>query len=285
MNAGIDSASAAPLRCLSVQQPFAWLICSGIKTVENRTISTPYRGPIAIHTGTTRTNVNEAVRANPRLRPDLFPFMAIVGVAELVDVVPLNESLEDNPNAFGPMCWVLANARPLREPIPSKGKLNLYSLTPAESARVRQLDPGTRPPELSAAGREWEAALRDSELDVRAGQASTYMDMGRYDDAIRLLDRAISLDGSQPHLYVNRAFAHLDGRSDAHAAIADCYRALTLTPDAALVYMLRSEAHWLLGDRDNSAADVRRAEELEPGISRSEEWRPKVEQDEDGTDE
>jgi hypothetical protein len=37
------------LPCLSVQQPFADLICAGIKTVENRTWKTDYRGTILIH--------------------------------------------------------------------------------------------------------------------------------------------------------------------------------------------------------------------------------------------
>jgi hypothetical protein len=37
------------MKVLSVRQPFASLICAGIKTVENRTWKTPYRGDILIH--------------------------------------------------------------------------------------------------------------------------------------------------------------------------------------------------------------------------------------------
>lgn len=39
--------------CLSVQQPFADLICAGVKTVENRTWKTDYRGSILIHASDT----------------------------------------------------------------------------------------------------------------------------------------------------------------------------------------------------------------------------------------
>lgn len=37
------------MKTLSVQQPYATLICSGVKTVENRTWTTNHRGKILIH--------------------------------------------------------------------------------------------------------------------------------------------------------------------------------------------------------------------------------------------
>src|SRR5664280_3664302 len=37
------------VRILSVQQPWAWAIVEGHKRVENRTWTTPYRGPVLIH--------------------------------------------------------------------------------------------------------------------------------------------------------------------------------------------------------------------------------------------
>ena len=36
-------------RALTVKQPWASLLVAGIKTVENRTWTTKYRGPLAIH--------------------------------------------------------------------------------------------------------------------------------------------------------------------------------------------------------------------------------------------
>jgi hypothetical protein len=39
------------MRALTVRQPWAWAIAQGIKTVENRTWTTKYRGLLAIHAG------------------------------------------------------------------------------------------------------------------------------------------------------------------------------------------------------------------------------------------
>lgn len=41
--------------CLSVRQPWAWLIVNGYKDIENRTWPTRFRGPCLIHTGKTMT--------------------------------------------------------------------------------------------------------------------------------------------------------------------------------------------------------------------------------------
>jgi len=112
-------------RCISIRQPWAWLICSGIKPIENRTWETAYRGPILIHAG---------LKAEKR-DPDLMKFLkaqgteppaelelgGIVGQANLVDVVKVSKS----PWFFGPLGFVLANAKPLPF-IPSKGQLGIY---------------------------------------------------------------------------------------------------------------------------------------------------------------
>ena len=39
------------MHTLSIRQPWAWLITSGLKDVENRTWFSPYRGPLLIHAG------------------------------------------------------------------------------------------------------------------------------------------------------------------------------------------------------------------------------------------
>lgn len=53
--------------CLSVQQPFADLICAGVKTVENRTWKTDYRGTILIHASASvqPTKAYNMAMANP----------------------------------------------------------------------------------------------------------------------------------------------------------------------------------------------------------------------------
>lgn len=49
------------LHTLTVQQPWAELIASGIKLVENRCWSTDYRGPLAIHAAKTRDLLKDQV--------------------------------------------------------------------------------------------------------------------------------------------------------------------------------------------------------------------------------
>ena len=118
---------AQGLKCLSVQQPFAQLLSVGLKRVENRDWATPYRGPVVIHAGLARARVNSFVGqfgAN-RLDAGALSFGALVGVADLADVVRMHEGLEGDLTAVGPWCWVFDNPRLLPTPVPSSGKLKL----------------------------------------------------------------------------------------------------------------------------------------------------------------
>lgn len=45
------------MKALNVKQPWAWLIASGKKTIETRTWSTKYRGPILIVSSKVRAGV------------------------------------------------------------------------------------------------------------------------------------------------------------------------------------------------------------------------------------
>lgn len=55
------------MRALTVQQPWAWAIVHGGKTVENRTQAWGYRGPLAIHAG---MRVSQRGVDHDLLRPD-----------------------------------------------------------------------------------------------------------------------------------------------------------------------------------------------------------------------
>ena len=46
-----DPMTPDTLSCLTVRQPWAWLLTHGVKPVENRTWKTSYRGPLLIHAG------------------------------------------------------------------------------------------------------------------------------------------------------------------------------------------------------------------------------------------
>src|SRR6516165_9385512 len=45
----LSSVLRTAMKALSVRQPFAHLIVTGIKRIENRFWATPYRGPLLIH--------------------------------------------------------------------------------------------------------------------------------------------------------------------------------------------------------------------------------------------
>ena len=42
------------MKALTIQQPWASVITMGVKTIETRSWSTKYRGPLAIHAGLTQ---------------------------------------------------------------------------------------------------------------------------------------------------------------------------------------------------------------------------------------
>ena len=118
-------------KALSIMQPWAYLVANVVKRVENRTWTTDYRGLVLIHASA--TYAREAHRDLRRLSdmfpdvlplPDVLPRGALVGFAELVDVV--TESLD--PFFSGPYGFVLHNAQPLKKPVPMAGRLRLFDV-------------------------------------------------------------------------------------------------------------------------------------------------------------
>jgi hypothetical protein len=149
------------VRVLTVRQPWAWAIVYGGKDVENRirNVAGAYRGPIAIHAGLSYDNeaswsagwesLHAAITAEGSPPWDA-PWVgggAIIGVVDLVAVHdPLDPLFSTTVAAAATRCspWaepnafhlVLANPRPLLDPIPFRGALGLRELDPATTARV-----------------------------------------------------------------------------------------------------------------------------------------------------
>lgn len=121
------------IRCLTVRQPFATLIISGPKRVENRPRPVSYRGPLLIHAGLSMDR--EACAQHAALLPcplAELPAGKILGCAQLVDCVPLADPrVQADPWASGPWCWLLADPRPLPEPFACRGQLSLWTPPPA----------------------------------------------------------------------------------------------------------------------------------------------------------
>lgn len=126
------------MKALSVNQPWAWLIVSGHKPVENRDWETKFRGPVLIHAGKKFDNdfdwsVWERVIGAPI---PTNPFMGgIVGMVEIVDCVTEHES----PFFFGKFGFVLKNAKQLHNPRPCKGALGFFE--PDYNSRYKEPAP------------------------------------------------------------------------------------------------------------------------------------------------
>lgn len=127
-------------------QPWATLMAIGAKKIETRGWSTRYRGALAIHAAKRfDREQRELCRDEPfcsalervGYEPDDLPRGEIVGVVDLVDVLPTQGQLfwspEDPEVAFGDYAlgryaWVTRNARRLPNPIPWRGAQGLWVL-------------------------------------------------------------------------------------------------------------------------------------------------------------
>jgi len=125
------------MKLLSVRQPWASAIVNGEKDVENRTWSTRYRGPVAIHAS---LHLDTAAvfpdGKSPGAFLDLLPRGAVIGVVDLLDVVQDSPSPWAQPEAFH---WLLGNARHFVLPIAWKGALGLVQLEDGEATRFAEL--------------------------------------------------------------------------------------------------------------------------------------------------
>lgn len=132
-----ESRKGHPMKALSIRQPWAWLIASGFKDIENRNWPTSFRGPVLIHAGkkmdaeTLRDIIGgEHPVTGERLPRDVFdslervsplPVGGIVGECEIVDCVVRSSS----PWFVGRYGFVIRNARPV--PFhPCRGALGFF---------------------------------------------------------------------------------------------------------------------------------------------------------------
>ncbi|MBK7472363.1 MAG: hypothetical protein IPI73_18845 [Betaproteobacteria bacterium] len=133
---------------------------------------------------------------------------ALIGIVDLVDIVPLSVALESNRWAWGPYCWRVANPRGFLKPIPAKGKLKLYTLDANMSAVVRDAVESSRfvrpGPDASA----WikRIAQLDTAVERYAGLFDSYMALGDVPSLMRLAANAIEERGDSD-AFVYRAIA------------------------------------------------------------------------------
>lgn len=113
---------------LSVQQPWAWLIATGRKDVENRIWRTHFRGRFIIHASKRfdRDGYQWLLGQEPSAmrdmgNPAMLGLGGVVGVADLLDCVRAHESRWFQ----GPYGFVIGNA--IETPfVPSRGRLKFF---------------------------------------------------------------------------------------------------------------------------------------------------------------
>jgi hypothetical protein len=137
-------------RTLTVRQPWAWAIARGHKDIENRSWTTRYRGPIAIHAAkhwdtdreaTLRAvvyQIREQGGALPATLDDDLPYSdtgLIIATVNLVGIC--TASLDGDTCDCGPWAmpghahWRLENAQVYPEPTPATGRLGLWEFPAA----------------------------------------------------------------------------------------------------------------------------------------------------------
>jgi hypothetical protein len=116
------------VKVIVIRQPWAHLIVTGVKRIENRTWRTNHRGPILISAAARAPGERElqAIEARHDVElPRNLPTGGIVGIADIIDVVVESR----DPYWVGPIGFVLDNASHLQFR-PLKGQLGIFDIVP-----------------------------------------------------------------------------------------------------------------------------------------------------------
>lgn len=141
------------MKCLSIIQPWAQAIFLGYKTIETRSWSTNYRGPLLIHASKTFSKFAQSFAAEELAVGrgiGRVPLGAIIGVVELEsigeteDQVYFISALERRYGDFswGRKGWQLTNIRQFKEPIGYSGRQGLFNVPDSVVAQaMKDLEP------------------------------------------------------------------------------------------------------------------------------------------------
>ncbi len=129
------------MKTLSVRQPWAYLICSGLKDVENRSRRTKFRGKILIHSPAKCEQRGIDTLFNSEQEKLILKYFnetkdkfwdgedyllsSIIGSVEIVDCVQISRSIWAEPWQWH---WILKNPVLFDKPIQNvKGQLGLWN--------------------------------------------------------------------------------------------------------------------------------------------------------------
>ncbi|MDD5301547.1 MAG: ASCH domain-containing protein [Elusimicrobia bacterium] len=125
------------MKCLMLKQPWAYLVATGVKTIETRTWRTKYRGPLAIAASQAYDlHGGRYLRDRSILFPAPYELVrgAVVATATLRDVVAYTPELvpqglcphTEGEERYG---WLLEDIQMLAQTVPVKGRLGLFDIT------------------------------------------------------------------------------------------------------------------------------------------------------------
>lgn len=125
------------MKVLTISQPWASLIMTGLKQYEFRSWKTNYRGKILIHAGLGEDK-KDTERLNKYIKEPL-PKGKIIGAATITDCIKVDESfkskrMKENSVVYATSpyteayAWKLEDVELLDSPIEVKGKLGLWNL-------------------------------------------------------------------------------------------------------------------------------------------------------------
>jgi hypothetical protein len=129
-------------RALSIRQPWAELILSGRKTIEIRTWSTTYRGPLWLHAGR-----KQNIELDRYFHLDNLFHGGFVGQVVLSSVLRLDkvrwerwkrQHLSEGPMPPEVYGWILREPIRFAQPLPAPGSLGLFSPPPESERALRE---------------------------------------------------------------------------------------------------------------------------------------------------
>jgi hypothetical protein len=133
------------MRAITIYQPWAHLIATGRKRIENRSWATAHRGPLLIHAGLSRRLLaTHPDVASGALDPAGLAFGAVVGIVDLFDCVPA-AAVAGRTHAIGPWCWLLEDPIPLEPPVPLRGMQGLFDVPVDDAIRAALARRSRRP--------------------------------------------------------------------------------------------------------------------------------------------
>jgi hypothetical protein len=139
------------IRVLSVRQPWASLLLSGVKRYECRSWRPSRPGLLLLHASSRKANGISTWRSERQFQEALrdaglqderrWPFSAIIGAAEITRIWepnrrPARFTKRDTYLTDDGYAWEVGRRWPFAKPIDCKGKLNLWRPEPAIQAAV-----------------------------------------------------------------------------------------------------------------------------------------------------